>query len=76
MMMLKDRPEEQETLFKEVLYKKITVREAESIARKIAQDKIRRKDYEYDPEIVEIENKLSQSLGTRVQIEKKMSVEK
>lgn len=71
MMMLKDRPEEQETLFKEVLYKKITVREAEDIARKIAQDKIRRKEYKYDPEIVEIENKLSQSLGTRVQIERK-----
>lgn len=71
MMMLKDRPEEQETLFKEVLYKKITVREAEHIARKIAQDKVRKKDYDYDPEIVEIENKLSQSLGTRVQIERK-----
>lgn len=71
MMMLKDRPEEQDTLFKEVLYKKITVREAESIARKIAQDKLRKKEYAYDPEIVEIENKLSQSLGTRVQIEKK-----
>lgn len=71
MMMLKDKPEEQDTLFKEVLYKKITVREAENIARKIAQDKLRKKEYAYDPEIVEIENKLSQSLGTRVQIEKK-----
>jgi len=70
-MMLKEKPEEQDTLFKEVLYKKITVREAENIARKIAQDKLRKKVYSYDPEIIEIENKLSQSLGTRVQIERK-----
>src|SRR3989344_3824095 len=31
-MMLVDRPEEQMTLFKEVMYKKLTVREAEAIA--------------------------------------------
>lgn len=71
LMMLVDRPEEQSTLFKEIIFKKLTVREAELIARKIAVDKIRKKDLGFDPEIVEIEEKLTQSLGTRVHIEKK-----
>ncbi len=70
-MMLTDRPEEQMTLFKEILFKKITVREAERIARKIAYDKVRKKEYMVDPEIMELEEKLKESLGTRVHIEKK-----
>lgn len=71
LMMLSDRPEEQTTLFKEVIYKNLTVRETESIARRIAHDKIRKKESAPDPEIVELEDKLSESLGTRVQIEKR-----
>jgi len=70
-MMLTDRPEEQMTLFKEIIYKKITVREAEQIARRIAQDRIRKKKYAPDPEILELENKLQETLGTRVHIERK-----
>ncbi len=69
--MLNDRPEEQATLLKEIVYKKLTVREAEAISRRIAQDKVRKKEYAIDPEIVELENKLAESLGTRVQIERK-----
>jgi len=68
--MLNDRPEEQATLLKEIMYKKLTVREAEGIARRIAQDKVRKKEY-IDPEMIEIENKFAESLGTRVQIERK-----
>lgn len=68
-LMLADRPEEQETLFKEVLYKKLTVREAESIARRIAHDRVRKKERAYSPEIIELEQKLTDTLGTRVQIE-------
>ena len=68
-LMLSDRPEEQVTLFKEVLYKKLTVREAEAIARSIAHDRVRKKPRSYDPEIVELEQKLTDKLGTRVQIE-------
>lgn len=68
-LMLADRPEEQVTLFKEVMYKKLTVREAESIARRIAHDRVRKKVHAYDPEIVELEAKLTETLGTRVQIE-------
>ncbi|MCK5021928.1 MAG: ParB/RepB/Spo0J family partition protein [Candidatus Pacebacteria bacterium] len=70
-LMLKDRPEEQKTLFKEILYKKLSVRDTEAIARRIAYDKVRKKDYAIDPELVEFEEKLAESLGTRVQIERK-----
>jgi len=71
LMMLNDRPEEQATLFKEILWKKLTVREAELIGRKIAYDKARKKEDILDPETQEIEEKLTESLGTRVSIEKK-----
>lgn len=70
-LMLTDRPEEQATLFKEIVYKKLTVREAEAIARKIATDRVRKKERTFDPEIIELEEKLRESLGTRVQIERK-----
>lgn len=69
--MLSDRPEEQIVLFKEILFKKMTVRDAEKAARRIAYDKVRKKEYIVDPEIIEMEEKLQESLGTRVHIEKK-----
>jgi ParB family chromosome partitioning protein len=70
-LMLSDRPEEQTTLFKEITIKRLNVREAESIARRIAYDKVRKKDRTIAPEIVEIEEELTEKLGTRVQIERK-----
>ncbi len=70
-LMLRDRPQEQMTLYKEILYKKLSVRDTESIARRIAFDKVRKKSLIADPEIVDLEEKLAESLGTRVQIEKK-----
>ncbi|MBM2818309.1 MAG: parB [Parcubacteria group bacterium] len=70
LLMLIDRPQEQEVLFKEIIFRKMTVREAESIARKIASERTRKKEYAPDPEINEIEEKLTQSLGTRVHIER------
>ncbi len=70
-LMLSDRPEEQVTLYKEVIFKKLTVREAEGIARRIAHDKVRKKELLPDPEIMEIEDKLTEELGTRVQIDRK-----
>jgi len=71
LLMLIDRPEEQMTVFKEILYKKLNVREVELIARKIAFDRVRKKDYSTDPTLIAIENHLKESLGTRVHIEKK-----
>ena len=70
LLMLTDRPEEQMTLFKEIVYKKMTVRESERISRKIAYDRIRKKERAFDPELMEIEQKFKDSLGTRVHIER------
>lgn len=68
-LMLVDHPEEQLVLFKEIVYKKITVREAERLARKIAFDRVRKKELLPDPEITELEEKFQEKLGTRVQID-------
>lgn len=71
LLMLVDHPEEQLVLFKEILFKKITVREAERLARKIAYDRVRKKEFMPDPEVVEWEEEFQQKLGTRVQIDRK-----
>lgn len=70
-LMLSDRPAEQIVLYKEILFKKMTVRDAEKVARSIAFDRVRKKKYIPDPEISEMEEKLQEALGTRVHIEKK-----
>lgn len=71
LLMLNDRPDEQSVLFKEIVFKKMTVREAERIARGIAKEKVRKHELLPDPEIEEIETKLGETLGTRVRIDKK-----
>ena len=71
LLMLTDRPEEQMTLFREMMLRKMTVREAESLGRKVAQDKVRKQQYIKDPNILEIENSLGEKLGTRVHVEKR-----
>ncbi len=70
-LMLADHPEEQLVLFKEIVYKKITVREAERLARKIAYERVRKKEFMPDPEIVELEEEFQEKLGTRVHIDRK-----
>jgi ParB family chromosome partitioning protein len=69
LLMLDDRPEEQVTLFKEITFKKMSVREAEGVARRIAYDRVRK--HTLDPEMVEMEEKLTEALGTRVRIDRK-----
>jgi ParB family transcriptional regulator, chromosome partitioning protein len=69
LLMLVDRPEEQMTLYKEIVLKKITVRDAEQIARRIAVDKVRKKERLYDPDILALETEVSEALGTRVRVE-------
>ena len=69
LLMLSEKPQEQETLFKEIVVKKMTVREAEKAARSIATERARRRDL--PPELSELEKALTEELGTRVQIEKK-----
>jgi hypothetical protein len=70
-LMLADHPEEQLVFFKEIVYKKITVREAEKLARKIAYDRVRKKEFMPDPEITELEEEFQEKLGTRVHIDRK-----
>src|SRR3989339_1894931 len=70
-LMLADHPQEQLVLFKEIVYKKITVREAERLARRIAYDRVRKKEFMPDPEITELEEEFQEKLGTRVHIERK-----
>src|SRR3989344_5504887 len=73
LLMLADHPEEQLVLFKEIVYKKITVREAERLARKIDYDRVRKKEFMPDPEITELEEEFQEKLGTRVHIDRKES---
>ncbi len=71
LLMLVDHPEEQLVLFKEIIYKKISVREAERLARKIAVDRVRKIEFMPDPEITELEEEFQEKLGTRVHIDRK-----
>jgi ParB family chromosome partitioning protein len=71
LLMLVDRQEEQNTLFREIMLRKLTVRDAEKISRKIAVDKVRNKETLADPEIIEWEQEIGNLLGTRVHVEKK-----
>ena len=71
LLMLNDRKEEQEVVFQEILLKKLSVREVERIARKIATDKIRKRNPdEFDAQLIDIEKRFTETLGTRVQIQK------
>ncbi len=71
LLMLIDRPEEQLTLFKEIIIKRLNVRDTEQIARRIAYDKVRKHASLVQPEIIEIEDKLTEKYGNRVKVEMK-----
>jgi ParB family transcriptional regulator, chromosome partitioning protein len=71
LLMLVDRPQEQEVIFREILLKKLSVREVERIVRKIATDKVRKRNPgEFDANLIEFEKQFTETLGTRVQIQK------
>lgn len=69
LLMLQDRPEEQKVLFEDIKNKRLNVRDTEQLARRIATEKTRKGDL--TPELLTLERELSDSLGTRVRIEKK-----
>ncbi len=69
LLMLMDRTDEQKVLFKEIVTKHLTVRDAEQLARRVAVDKVRKMDL--TPELMLLERELTEQLGTRVRIEKK-----
>lgn len=68
LLALNSRPEERETLFKEIILKRLPVRAAERIARSIAQERVRT-HHRKTVEMVELEKSLTETLGTRVIIE-------
>lgn len=70
LLMLADKPEEQKTLFKEILDRKLTVRDTESLARRSAVERVRHKSL-LTADLISLERQLSERLGTRVRIEKK-----
>ncbi len=69
LLMLMDRPAEQKTLFIEIVTRKLTVRDSEQVARRIATEKTRKSDL--SPELLLLERELTEKLGTRVRIERK-----
>lgn len=81
MLTLKDKPEELQVLFNEIKAKGMTVREAEVLAKTLYQGKrpvrgaaqrsSRAAAQDLDPEMQEIQEKLTGVLGTPVSIDKK-----
>ncbi len=69
LLMLIDKPEEQQTLFKEIVTRHLTVRDAEQLSRRIAVERARKSDL--TPDLLILERQLTEQLGTRVRIEKK-----
>ena len=70
LLMLNDRKDEQQVLLKEILLKKLSVRESETIAQRAAHEKTHKKTM-VDQEVVQLEKELTESLVTRVHIEPK-----
>jgi ParB family chromosome partitioning protein len=70
LLMLADKPEVQMTLFKEILTRRLTVRDTEALARRAAIERVRHKAL-VSPDLLSLEKELSERLGTRVRIEKK-----
>lgn len=69
LLMLMDRSLEQKTLFTEIITRKLNVRDAEQLARRVTPERTRKADL--TPELLLLERELTEKLGTRVRIEKK-----
>ncbi|MCI0619728.1 ParB/RepB/Spo0J family partition protein [Candidatus Wolfebacteria bacterium] len=75
LLMLVDRPEEQRTLFKEILHKNMTVHDAEQVSKRIAYDRARTYGSVIGEEVRAFEEELEQTLGTRVHVLKRTGSE-
>ena len=58
LLMLTDRPAEQKTLFTEIVTRKLNVRDAEQLARRVATDRVRKTDL--TPELLLLERELTE----------------
>ena len=70
LLMLADKIDAQMTLFKEIIERRLTVRDTEALARRAAVERVRHKAL-VSPDLLSLEKELSERLGTRVRIEKK-----
>ena len=68
LLMLSNYAEEQQNLYNDIITKNLSVREAERISRTIAKERARAS---LDPDTQMLQEKMENSLGTRVSIEKK-----
>lgn len=66
LLMLIERPEEQDALFRDIQIRKLSVREVEKMTREIAFEKARTRNI--PPELEQMETQLAESLGTKVEI--------
>ena len=70
LLMLVGKDAEQEALFKDIVARKLNVRDAEAMARRVAIERSRNKSL-VAPDLLSMEKQLSEMLGTRVRIERK-----
>lgn len=68
LLMLVDRPEAQKTVFRDILTRKLSVRDVEKITREIAVERVRKQDP--TPELTALERALAEAFGTQVEIRK------
>lgn len=66
-----ENTEKQRAFFKEILEKKLTVREAEELSRVIKKVVLRKRIAGIDPEVRALEERLEEVLGTRVRLKKR-----
>lgn len=69
-LMISERPEEQIKFYKDIAQGKMSVRAAEKLSRTMASERARPDSEIIDPEIRMLEQKLADSLGTRVEVER------
>ena len=72
LLMLSEKPEEQRSLFNEIANRKITVRDAEVLARRQATERIR--SHTINQHFQKIENTIEHALDARVQIQKQGTI--
>ena len=70
LLMVGDKPEAQEVLFRDIVTRHLNVRETEAIARRTAIKKVRKKA-QLSPETLALEQKITDMLGTRVRIDQR-----
>src|SRR3989338_11446728 len=71
LLMLIDRKDEQAALHKDIMLRRLSVRESEKLARRIAVERVRKWETMADPDIMEAEEELATKLGPKVMIERK-----